>query len=535
MSRPADEGLFFLGDLLFERGEFRAAEQVWRPLLPDGGADIPYPGSGQDPAAVRARIVLAIIYQGELDRAARELIAFRRLHPGASGSFAGKIGPLAETLQGVLDNPPAISPQANAGANWPSFGGGPDRSGRVSERLSGEWPSQPTWREQLPSGKRHGDAPIGPPRRPPFGHPVVLGEHVFVTDGSQVLGFQLLTGRRIPALELVPTSETVDGKIPPPDPCPTLSADGDRLYIRVGPGVIGSAKGNDQTAIACVRLIPAPDGSCTLKEQWRVKPPHLDDGTGTWWEGAPVVFGRRMWSAFVRFGVGGSSLNCLLRPERLLLGPEPAWTTDVCDGPVSGNEGRARHELLTLAGRNIVFCSNTGAVMALDAATGRRAWGFRYSRSRQTEAAHSPHPAPVVSSGGRLFVSPADGDRVYALDPENGIVLWQSGRQNGARLGVSAGRLIVTVLGPVRGIRGLSVETGSIRPPDGWIQHDGTGILGYGQGFVTDDIIVWPTRAGLLFLRSEDGLPLGDSRPSPFVDANANYFGNIVCASSVRT
>ena len=32
------------------------------------------------------------------------------------------------------------------------------------------------------------------------------------------------------------------------------------------------------------------------------------------------------------------------------------------------------------------------------------------------------------------------------------------------------------------------------------MQHDGGGLLGYGRGFVTDDVIVWPTRDGLFFL-----------------------------------
>ena len=104
------------------------------------------------------------------------------------------------------------------------------------------------------------------------------------------------------------------------------------------------------------------------------------------------------------------------RPDR------PAWVADVCDSPLSPRaEGRTRQELLTLAGRNVVFCSNAGAVVALDAATGRRAWGFRYPRSprRPTRTARRD-PAPAVAFGGRVFVAPADGDRVYALDAETG-------------------------------------------------------------------------------------------------------------------
>ena len=109
------------------------------------------------------------------------------------------------------------------------------------------------------------------------------------------------------------------------------------------------------------------------------------------------------------------------------------------------------------------------------------------------------YPSPVVSSGGRLFVAPADGDRVYALDPESGRVLWQTGPTIGARIlgacpraahrhGRWAGQ---GDLGTVRGDRTLSVA---------WWLDPAAGILGYGQGFVTEDIIVWPTRSDFVLL-----------------------------------
>ena len=109
-----------------------------------------------------------------------------------------------------------------------------------------------------------------------------------------------------------------------------------------------------------------------------------------------------------------------------------------------------------------------------------------------------------------MFVAPTDADHIYSLDPETGQLLWQSGQTEGGKkiLGVSAGRLIVAVDGPVRGIRGLSILTGSYRAPEGWIHHDRGGLLSYGRGFVTDEVIVWPTRNGLYFLSPQDGLPL---------------------------
>ena len=66
VSRPASEGIVLLGDLLFERGEFRAAERIWCRLLPNAAADIVYPNTKVDLAAIQARMILAAIFQGEL-------------------------------------------------------------------------------------------------------------------------------------------------------------------------------------------------------------------------------------------------------------------------------------------------------------------------------------------------------------------------------------------------------------------------------------------------------------------------------------
>ena len=143
-------------------------------------------------------------------------------------------------------------------------------------------------------------------------------------------------------------------------------------------------------------------------------------------------------------------------------------------------EGRSRHELLTLAGRNVVFCSNAGSVVALDAETGRRAWGFRYPRGRKADANRSADPAPAIAVGGRVFVAPTDADRIYALDSETGQSVWpSSGLTEGANIvGVSSGKLIVAVAGPVRGVRGLSLANGSYLEPEGWLPHNGGGFLG---------------------------------------------------------
>jgi outer membrane protein assembly factor BamB len=532
VSEPADEAILLLGDLLFERGEFRAAEGVWRQLLPDGGADVTYPGSKADPALVRARLVLAAIFQHD-PRAKAELAAFKEKHPDAKGTLAGKTGPLADALRAFLDAPPELPPDATAGADWPTYGGAPDRSGRVPGGIPRYWPSQPSWSTGIPPDPnliRHG--PLNPPGRPPFAHPVVIGGEAFVADGTRIFGFDLRTGKRTRSYSPLKLNVPPAARIG--DACFTLSASGGRLYARLGPSVVrapetqAGGKASEESILVCL--------SPRLKELWRLSPP--EEKVPVAWEGAPLASGRRLWAVYAKFE-GGRTVHvaaCYDPADGETSPGRPAWTAELCDSPLPvAGEGRTRQELLTLAGRHLVFCSNGGAVVAVDAATGRPAWGFRYPRSRKAAGAAAGDPAPAVAFGGRVFVAPADGERVYALDAETGRPVWESGPTEGARIvGVARDRLIVTVAGPVRGIRGLNLDTGAHRPADGgWVQHQGDGLLSYGQGLVTDDVIVWPSRKGLHFLDPRDGYPLARPYFAPFPNVLQNYFGNLAYADGV--
>lgn len=540
VSRPADEGLLLLGDLLFEDGEFRAAEQVWRKLLAGGGADLAYPNSKADPALVRARMILAAIFAGDVERAKIELATFNTKHSTAKGRLAGKEGAYTDILQGYLDKPPAFSPDANLGTNWPTYGGSTDRTSRLGVRLPNYWPAgRPNWSEIFPQSTRHAGAPVLPPARPPFGHPVIANGRVFVTDGSRVFGYDLLTGKALTLPARLADPPIIDPSKPPlPDPCPSLTAAGDRLYVRVGsplvrpPDLTKIGKGSEETEIVC--LGPAGEAR-QMQELWRIPPPG-DAKTPIVWEGAPLVAGRRMWACHARFEGGRviHGIECY-DPADASIAPKSAWSSDVCDSPLStGGDPRARQELLTLAGRHVVFCSNAGAVVALDSVTGKRAWGFRYHRSRKADANRSPDPTPAVFSCGRVFIAPADADRVYALDPETGHVLWESTPTEGAQiLGVAAGKLIVAMTGPVRGLRGLSIATGSQREPEGWVLHDTGGLLSYGRGFVTDEVIVWPTRGGLFFLNPRDGSLLSPPLLNHLSGEQRRFFGNLVYVDGV--
>ena len=543
VSQSAQEGLLLLGDLHFERGDFRAAERQWRRLLPDVSADLHHPSPPSDPVAIRARLILAAIFQGELDRAREALAEFKQEHPDASGTIAGKTGPYAEVLQGFLDRAPRLPPPAGGGKTWPTLGGDPQRSGRTGGPMPYHWPSRPTWIADIPAerGPRQ-PGPLSPPARPPFGHPVIAESKVFISDGRRVFSFDLRTGDPLPEFVM---SEDPPGELEPGASSSLAFASG-RLYARLGPSAIGPSKPlkagekptGDTTVVCFSPVKKGGEPTPRFRELWRITPPAVEGKSPAVWEGAPLVASRRMWAAFARFE-GGRLVHAIAcyDPADSDAPPErPAWVAEVCDSPLSpGSDARPRQELLSLAGPNVVFCSNTGAVVALDAVTGRRRWAFSYPRlsRRIAETSRSPDPAPAVAADGRVFVAPADGERVYALDAETGELLWESGLTEGARiLGVSRDRLIITISGQVRGIRALNVRNGSHQPPEGWVQHNGGGPLTYGRGFVSDGVIVWPSRDGLYFLNPADGNPLSKYR-NPLPEPLAWLFGNVAYADGV--
>src|SRR5204863_9879357 len=104
-------------------------------------------------------------------------------------------------------------------------------------------------------------------------------------------------------------------------------------------------------------------------------------------EGAPVVRHGRLYAGVTRFegGRAVAAVDCYdARGGDLSQVPVRLWRREVCDVPPAPlEEPRRRHELLTLAGPLRIACPHAGAVVALDARTGRRVWAVRYpSRTR---------------------------------------------------------------------------------------------------------------------------------------------------------
>jgi outer membrane protein assembly factor BamB len=540
VSRPAEDALLLLGELAFERGEFRAAEGYWRRLAPNAPADeYPYPAPRTDPATVRAKLAIAAVFQGDLTRANEHLAVLREKHLDATGRLAGRDGKYVETLAGLIADRPRLPPP-NGDGTWATFGRNPERDGRTDGRLPFHWPNRPTWATLIPRDPAAArdrypakPPPVGAARGVAF-HPVVVGDRAYLADAGRVFAFDLATGRPALVYDLSrddPFSRTA-GELSLPvryDADFSLTASGHTLYARLGPPALfprpvpnqpGRLK--RQSYVVCLDV--AGDAA---QVRWSRSPPGANAPAA--WEGAPLVVEGRVLAVFARSDGGRlvHTLACLGTDGRLL------WTVDLCEaGAGPGGDDRHRHELLTRAGPNVVFCSNTGAVVAVDARTGKPAWAFRYPRMRKSPGETRRRDLnPPVASGGRVFVAPTDAEYLFVLDAETGRLLWQDGPLEISELfGVAAGNLVCTVAGPVRGIRGYDAATGSTDFPRGWANHDDPGLSSFGRGLVSDEHFVWPTQAGLFVLRTRDGTPVRQPIPGPHGNL-AFAHGVLLCAT----
>lgn len=494
VSRPAEEALRLLGDMLFERGEVRTAEVVWKRLVPSSQPDIAYPTpAASEAAGDRARLVLAAIFQGDIERAKSGLAELKAAQPGAAGSLAGATGPFAATLESLLAKTPSFPRDPRLPGTWPTLAAGPSRDGRITGRLPKHWPSRPTWTATLPPN-RPALKGLRPAARLPHYDPVIVDGRVILSDGMQVFSIDSRTGAR-PQMLL-----ELDGL------GAVAPQDATRIYLCANQT---NSRGVSETRLVCL-AVGSAGGKSSLLKLWSIKPPGTEGGPVSDFMGPPLVADRRLWVVLAR-AEGGRVVHSVAsyEPADSVEGfDRPAWLTEISDATVAAASEEPRRNVPTLAGRHVVVCTHSGAVVALDAATGRRAWAFRYPRVAST--APSAEFSPPAFHAGRVFVAPADSDRIFALDAETGEPLWESGPcENAHILGVTRGRVIVSVEGRVPGVRGLSMKTGSHREPEGWVQHRPGIPASFGSGLVTDDAIFWPTKSGLFVLNPESGESLG--------------------------
>jgi outer membrane protein assembly factor BamB len=238
--------------------------------------------------------------------------------------------------------------------------------------------------------------------------------------------------------------------------------------------------------------------------EWMIKAEDLDPDGGKWvFDGAPLADSGKIYVA-LRRNDPQLQLNvaCLDAPTARLL-----WNRKVCSGveSIAGDVDEIRHQLLTLAEERLYYCTNLGAVAALDARDGTMRWATTYPRVDSENVVafnrrqfHGPNPC--VFHDGIVFAAPTDGDRILAYDGETGILKWDqelNGRVQQV-LGVAGSRLIAA--GDM--LWAIDAETGKVLWQDGRFDPEAST---WGRGILAGGFVYWPRREEIRILQIETG------------------------------
>ncbi len=532
LSSYGDEALLLLGELAWEAGALPRARNYWEKLLPAAtsatAGDLPqalkYPDSEIDLAQVQARLVLCRLMQGNLHRGRIEFAAFQEAYPLASGMLAGRQGNLAEILKSLLENaqePPLPSfPTATA-----TFAGNPTRNQVFPDSvdvggIAWSVPLKPMRIERSSRSEDLLQNGFDRPERGPAAlptnvlsyYPVVWKNFTFYCDDTAVFACDLAADRggkpawgNESAIYKLPAEP--DGQHAPARPRAglprfTLSIDGERLFARLG--ALSAPAGRNRSfrpavsALICLNLARQGD------LEWMIESKDIEPDGGKWvFDGAPVASAGRVYVTLHR-NDPQLQLNvaCFDAATGRLI-----WNKKVCGGveSIAGDVDEIRHQVLTLLGDRLYYCTNLGAIAAIDARDGAMRWVATYPRvESETIAAFNKRqqhgPNPCVFHDGLIFAAPTDSDRLLAYDAETGILKWEN-ELNGRvhqLLGISGTRLIAA--GEM--LWALDVDTGRVV----WrIGRSDPEAATWGRGLLAGDMVYWPRREEILLVDLASG------------------------------
>lgn len=507
-----DDALYALGEMALERGDFAAARWHWGRIVPVTPppettlTTLAFPDTTLDLAAVRARLVLVSILEGDLARAREELALFERLHPGAGGRLAARNGPFAPTLRALLEEA-AGWPAPSGIADWLTFAGSPTRNAVMEGRLK---PEGVAWHAPLDPlrllTQRKGEVapvpvmvPASDSRLDAHGlcyFPVVAHGVLFVASDLQILALDPETGRPVWSDDGIVYREEParvfsdrlarSGAIGTPRY--TLTACGDRLFAKIG-SPITSYPDTEGRAVPVGHLV-CLDLHAQGKLVWKIAPEE-----GWSFEGAPVSDGASVYVAMRRSDVRPQAhVACLDAQTGQIL-----WRRFVCsaDTPAQGLLPEITQNLLTLHRDTLYYNTNLGAVAALAARDGRVRWASLYPRDRLGNMANpSAHwlrdVNPCVYHRGRVYAAPSDSRSIFGLDAQTGLILWETAPETEDAvhlLGATDHHLLAS------GARLYWIHLDEDRA--GRIDRmfpDGPESLGFGRGLIAGDTVYWPGR-----------------------------------------
>ena len=432
-----------------------------------------------------ARLTLVSILERRRHRAAVELAILAAVAPEATGTLAGRSGRWTDLLAEMLA----------AGATWPDRppGGeaipsdrgqsdrpvgetvGPSRLWTIDRRPAGNDPLVPrrAGRDGRPGrvrplftsdpyvGRRDGDeVPL----------PLVTGEAVVWADTGGVYAAELATGRPIwprgvpgpddrpgdrgdgsggstpgrgavrpaAAMRIFDADELTRGftgsVVTDGASRPAVAATAELLLARVGDRVSWyRTRGPGRPRLpetAVVSLDRRREGALA-------GPPLTLPDPAARFEGTPVGDGRSVWT-LVRDGETDSARSTLTVVRFDVLTGRRLWRRPlVIETMPQGFAGMIGAGRLRLNEGRLTVLTQAGAIVAVDADTGRPEWAVTYPAGaiptgrrliadrRDSEPIWGQRrEASLTVEGGRVFAAPADSPRVFAVEASTGIVLW---------------------------------------------------------------------------------------------------------------
>jgi outer membrane protein assembly factor BamB len=357
---------------------------------------------------------------------------------------------------------------------------------------------------RLDSGERLVDSEIlkvskaKSPARPLSCYPIISNGAALTADARYVRAFELRSGKMHWQFDLL-----ADRKVPgadelrflsaaPRELSYTLTAADGYLCARMGSPWFGPLRDGEkrigQSWLVCFNI---PSGPTALPTVCWVEPASGKAGEQIAFEGTPLIHHKAVYVAQsrVKGNRTATSICCFDAQSGLL-----RWEQEICEAAEfsEGAPPRWRNHLLTLAGPNIVYCSNAGAVVAVDSATGNRVWAMRYpSRGVKTRDGR-PSPrnlCPPLSVASGIIIAPADIDRIYCLDPLTGHTEWErDGMEIVHVVGVCQERVVFST---ATGLQALNLGTGD--DIVGWRQPLVGNVATLGRPFIADAWVFWPT------------------------------------------